>query len=71
MCRRRIRIAYAIQIARCMGCPTGQSVSGAEHTATAAAAAVIDFSHSFVSNNCKFVNSAFVWRSGDFFVSIW
>ena len=71
MRRRRIRTVYVIQTARCMVCRLGLRGSGAEHTATAAAAAVIDFSHSFVSNNCKFVNSAFVWRSGDFFVSIW
>ena len=49
-----------------MVCRLGLRGSGAEHTATSSTA-VIDFSHSFVSNNCKFMNSAFVWRSGDFF----
>lgn len=48
-----------------MVCRLGLRGSGAEHTATSSA--VIDFSHSFASNNCKFVNSAFVWRSGYFF----
>lgn len=60
MRRRRIRTVYVIQTARCMVCRLGLRGSGAEHTATSSAAAVIDFSHSFVSNNCKFVNSAFV-----------
>ena len=52
MRRRRIRIAYAIQIARCMGCHPGQSESGADHTVVAAA---IDFRVVFTQNIYKFV----------------
>lgn len=59
MCRRRIRTAYAIQIARCMVCRLGQSAFGADHTVVAA---VIDFCVVFTQNIYKSVK--YFYESG-------
>ena len=52
MRRRRIRTAYAIRTARCMVSRPGQSVFGADHMATEAAA--IDFRTVFRLNLVKY-----------------
>ena len=59
MRRRRIRIAYAIQIARCMGCHPGQSAFGVDLMVVAA---VIDFRVVFKQNIYKSVK--YFYESG-------
>lgn len=56
MHRRRIRTAYAIQIARCTVCRLGQSAFGVDLMVVAA---VIDFRVVFTQNIYKFVKYSY------------